>query len=421
MKQRRLVCLIAVCILMAASAAEASLVFVPGNYGLSARSVALGNAMTAVGDDSASNFYNPSTLGARTNHAIDLGYLYAAPAFNGGVKGADVDLDFTKVNQVGLIGLSLDLSGIFDFDHGLGLGINIAIDENLAGVLNFNEIRDERGQFARYGNSSIFVSFGLGVEIIPELYIGGGAFIGVKGKNGLVAQTDLAGSTKEEQINVEAEPMIAPIVGLYAPFHPMVTLGAVYRGKVVTSFDDINAQTQALVSDSELTTLDLVMVFKDGYVPQQAALGVSVRPIDELMLAVEGSWVNWSDFEDEVDDSVVRDEGGLHTRDIYIPRLGIEWTAYENLYIRFGYYWEDTPFSKPGLGNTAILDNEKHVGSFGVGYDVTQIPFLSQPLTIAATYFHQYLVPRTVESQDGTKYESSGNLNGVAGTITLRF
>ncbi len=403
------------------SAAQAGLIFVPNTYGLSARSIGLGNAMTAVGDDYSMAFFNPGALGLLETNQLDLGYLYAEPNFEGGLENGD-DVQFDTANKITLIGFSMDLSEIFTGDRGLGLGLDIAIDNNLKSFLNFEDSRNDNGQFLRYGLCSVTVVTGLGVEIIPQLYLGGGGFVMVKGKNKLIAETDMAGNTKEEEIQVSAEPAIAPIVSLFAPVTPDLTFGVVYRGKGVAEFTEIDAETEALVSDSPLTNLNLVMAFKDTYVPQQVALGGSYWLMEELMVALDVTWANWADYDDEVSKGdVVKEDGEFETKDIYIPRLGIEYTPVENLFLRFGYYFEETPFVDPGIGNTVVLDNSKHVGSFGIGYDATTIPFLNHPLSLGVTYFYHYLVPRTVEAGDGREFESSGDLNGLVGTLTLRF
>lgn len=413
--------ILAVC-LVGALAANASLIFVPNTYGMSARSIALGNAMTAVGNDYSMAYYNPGALATLQSNQVDISYLYAAPNLTGGPKDSDTDTDFNTANKLTLIGFTMNLSKLFKNEHGLGLGFDLAVDDNMNSFLEFSETRDDRGQFVRYGLSSVTMNLGLGVQAIPELHFGVGGFILVQGENKLLAETDLAGNTSQEEIQVHAQPVIAPVVGIFAPFHPMVTIGATYRGEATAKFDPIDATTDAMVSESTLTTLSLLMVFKDTFVPQQAVLGVCVKPIPDLLISVEAAWANWARYGDVVgkDDSV-REDSEIETKDIFIPRLGVEYLPIENLSLRFGYYWEDTPFVEPGIRDTVILDNEKHVGSFGVGYDITQIPFLNYPLSVGATYFHQYLVPRTIKTKLDREFESSGNLNGVIGTLTLRF
>lgn len=420
----RRVCLVSVLFILVigwATAAQAGLTFIPNTYGLSAKSIGLGNAMTAVGGDYSAAYFNPAALGAIGVNQIDLNYLMADPDFTGGVKDGE-EVEFDTANKVVLIGFTMNLSKLFKSERGLGLGFDVAVDNNLKSFLNFEERRDDRGQFLRYGLSSVTMITGLGVEILPQLYLGGGGYIMVKGQNKLVAETDMAGNTKQEEIQVSAEPAIAPIVSLYAPVHPLITLGATYRGRGMAEFSDIDAATKALVSDSPLTQLNLVMGFKDGYVPQQAAFGVSVYPVKDLMVAVDLTWANWADFAEEIKDGdVVKDEADFETKDTYTPRLGVQYRAWRNLQLRAGYYFEQTPFVEPGLGDAAVLDNDKHAASLGAAYDVDFIPFMAQPLTVGASYFYHYLAPRTVENGDDVEYESSGSLHGVVGSLTLRF
>ena len=402
------------------SPAKASLIFVPNTYGLSAKSVGMGNAMTAVGDDYSMAYFNPGALGNLKSSQIDLNYLYAAPDFSGGPKGGE-DVEFDQESKITLIGFTMDMSNLFAKRHGLGLGFDIAVDDNLKSFLAFEERRNDDGQFMRYGKSSVTMVTSLGLEILPKLYIGGGAFILVKGENTLVTQSDMAGESREEEIQVDAEPVMAPIVGVFAPVHKMLTLGAVYRGKGVAEFSSIDASADALVSESPLTTLNLMMAFKDTYVPQQFAFGVGIKPTCNLLFALDATWANWGDYEDEISEGdVVREDSEIETKDIIIPRLGIEFTGIKNLMIRGGYYYEDTPFEDPGVGNTVVLDNARHVGSLGLAYDFSP-KFLNHPLTPGAGYFYQYMQPRSVDSGDGQKFESEGSLHGVIGSVTARF
>jgi len=400
--------------------AWAGLLFVPTSYGLSPKSVGLGNAMTAVGDDVSAAYFNPGALSTFPTSQLALGYMYAAPRLEGGPNGDEVEFDTD--NKLTLVGLGLDLSGLFNFKHGLGFGLNVAIDNNLKSFMAFSERRDENGQFIRYGLTSVTMTMGLGVEIIDQLHLGLGGYVMIKGENTLVAETDMAGNTQQEQISVDAEPVIAPVVSLFAPINKMVTVGAAYHGKGVAEFSSIDAATEALVSESSLTQLNLLMAFKDAYVPQNVSLGVSVRPLKWLLIALDGCWYNWGDYDDEVSEGdVVRSDAQFKTVDTYVPRLGLEFEPIPELYARVGYYFEASPFRDPGIGNTVVLDNDRHAISLGIAHDMDYIPFMKHPVGIGATYFYHYLASQTVENVYGQEYESSGSVQGVVGSLTLRF
>ena len=400
--------------------ANASLIFVPNTYGLSAKSIGLGNAMTAVGDDYSMAYFNPGALGNLKSSQVDLNYLYASPDFTGGPKDGD-DVEFDTANKLTLIGFTMDMSRFFKNRHGLGLGFDIAIDDNLKSFLAFEDRRSDNGQFMRYGKSSITMVTSLGVEIMPKLFVGGGAFVLVKGENTLVTQSDMAGNSRNEEIQVDAEPVMAPIIGVFAPLSKLITLGATYRGKGVAEFSSIDANADALVSDSPLTTLKLMMAFKDTYVPQQFSFGIGLQPTCNLFFALDGTWANWADYEDEISEGeVVLDDSNIETKDIYIPRLGIEFTGVEDLAVRLGFYYEDTPFTNPGVGDTVILDNARFVGSLGLAYDFSP-KFLSHPFTLGGSYFYQHMLPQTVDSDDGREFESEGSLHGVIASLTARF
>jgi long-subunit fatty acid transport protein len=402
--------------------ASAGLIFIPTTYGMSARSVGMGNAMTAVGGDFSTAFYNPAALGKLETNQIDFSYLYAAPNLKGGPENDSSAESFDSANKLTIIGFTMNLSTLLKKPHGLGLGFDIMVDNNMKSFMEFDDVRNDNGQFIRYGLSSVTMAVGVGAEIIPQLYVGGGGFIMIKGKNKLIAQTDMGGNTQEEQIQVSAEPAIAPMFSIFAPIHDMVTLGAIYRGKGQAEFSSINASTEALVSESPLTDLNLLMAFKDTYVPQQAALGVSVRPVEQLLIAVDTTWANWGDYDDEISKGdVVKEDGKFTTKDTYTPRIGFEYKPVSTAALRLGYFYEQTPFVKPGSGNVVFLDNDKHGISLGASHDITYIPAMRYPVTIGAAYFFHHLVTRTVDTDDGLKYKSSGDIQGVIGSLTFRF
>lgn len=407
--------------LVVCTQAQAGLMFVPTTYGLSAKSVGLGNAMTAVGGDYSTTFYNPAALSTFETNQVDLSYMYAQPNFTGGPKGEE-EIDFDTANKLTLIGFTMDLSKLFAKRHGLGLGFDMIMDNNLRSFMEFSDTRDDNGQFVRYGLTSVTMVTGLGVKIIPQLSIGGGGFIMVKGKNKLIAKTDMGGNTSEEEIQVSAEPAIAPMVSAFAPVYEKLTIGAVYRGKGVAEFSSIDASTEAMVSESPLTNLNLLMAFKDAYVPQQVAVGVSGRPCSKMLVAVDATWANWGDYDDEVKEGdVVKEDSMFRTHDTYTPRIGFEYAAAEGLALRLGYFYEQSPFSKPGIGDTLVLDNDKHAISLGAGYDIKAKSLMAHPVSIGASYFYHKLVAREAESGDGRKFESSGDLQGIIGSLTLRF
>jgi long-chain fatty acid transport protein len=422
MKRITLITIAAMLGALMVATAQAGLIFIPTTYGLSARSAGLGNAMTGVGGDYSTTFYNPAALGSIKTNQLDFGYLLAVPDFKGGPEGDSNAVKFDTANKALLVGFTMNLSNMFKNKHGLGLGFDMVLDNNTKSFMNFEDVRSEKGQFLRYGLSSVTMVTGLGVEIIPQLYVGGGGFIMVKGKNKLIADTDMGGNTSQEEIQVSAEPAIAPMGSVFAPINETVSIGAIYRGKGVAEFSSINAQTEATVSQSPLTELNLMMAFKDTYIPQQAALGVAVHPVKPLMIAMDGTWANWGDYDDEVKEGeVVKDDAKFKTRDIVIPRIGIEYLPVESVALRLGYFYEMTPFKDPGIGQNVVLDNDKHAVSIGASHHMAYIPGLAHPVTIGASYFLHHLVPRTVEAGDGTKFKSGGNLQGLIGTLTLRF
>jgi long-subunit fatty acid transport protein len=175
------------------------------------------------------------------------------------------------------------------------------------------------------------------------------------------------------------------------------------------------------VGGSKLVDLPLDLYFKDAYLPQKVSLGVGWRIIDDLLWTVDGVWYNWGGFDEEMSkDDLVRDNIDFDFVDTYVPKTGLEYQVVENLFLRFGYSYQTSPLRKPGSNGSYLLDNDKHVGGLGIGYDL-ELGILNYPISLDAAFTHHYLAPRDLESSDGTKLESKGNLSGGTASVTIRF
>ncbi|MCZ7585386.1 MAG: outer membrane protein transport protein [Deltaproteobacteria bacterium] len=137
---------------------------------------------------------------------------------------------------------------------------------------------------------------------------------------------------------------------------------------------------------------------------------------------MDGVWYNWGRFDERVaEDDLPREDVKIDFVDTYVPRAGIEYNLAENFPLRLGYSYQMTPMRTPGDRTNVFLDNDRHVGSIGLGYTMEDPPVFALPVSLDAAYFHQYLVPDEYETADGFTYESEGNVNGGVVTLNLQF
>lgn len=417
--------LTAIVVLTLASHAVASMNFIPNNYGLSARGMGMACAMTAVTDDVGVSFFNPAALAVPKHSRVGMGYLYGAPFFEGDGPGGK--LEFDKANEVVQLGLNICMRDLFTSGRGLGFGLNIALDENGSAFIRFTDKRSDNGQFIRYGTANGGIVAGLGLEVLPVWYLGAGALVQLHGDTALAVNTDLAGNAKNESMELNSDPYVTPIASTLIRIRPL-NIGLTWRMESYGQMGPITADTLAEVGDSPLATLPLSLSYRDSFIPMQAALGVAYDIRPDLLLAFDFTWHQWSRFVKIVEDKDdARRDSRFDFRDTFIPRIGLEWEATESHALRFGYYYDMTPVDGigtyrpyrdlPNVMGFVVLDNDKHVGSLGYGFTWLKVPMLNESIKVDLAYSFQYLVPRSMKTTDGYKFESSGMLH--AGTLTF--
>jgi long-chain fatty acid transport protein len=106
--------------------------------------------------------------------------------------------------------------------------------------------------------------------------------------------------------------------------------------------------------------------------PQQAALGVAVKPIDNLLVAADVKWINWSATHDKVDfegpsDSFDGDgnpmNGGEKSsteldfgwEDQWVYALGLQYQATKQLAVRAGYNYSKAPIDEEDVFNNLVF------------------------------------------------------------------
>lgn len=419
MKCKTLCFVVMFTMLLGTGMSVASMIHIPTTYGLSARGIAMGNAVTAITDDVGLPYFNPAAMAMTNESQLGISYMYAQPNFEGGVKGGEKDT-FDVANKVVSTGIILSMDEFLKSNRKIALGLNITLDDNAQGFIRFDDLAYENGYYGRYGQASFLFNAGLGFEVVKWLYLGGGVLATLHSKTDFYVDTDLAGETKDEGMKLTADIYLAPVAALYLHFDP-VSVGFAFRGEMHGEMTPIVVNASTNVGGSKLIDLPMTLYFLDSFVPASLSLGVTWRITDEFALSLVGDWYHWGNFDDVmINDDMIREDIDMDWVDTYVPRIGGEYQVVENLFLRFGYYYEQSPLRKPGSDGNYILDNDKHVGSLGLGYDL-DLGILNYPLSIDAAYFHDYLAHRQLESADGTELESQGSLNGGIATVTLRF
>jgi long-subunit fatty acid transport protein len=409
---------IAVCI-GAASAAYAGLSGTPFTYGFGARGLAMAGAYTALSGDASSAFFNPGAMATLENSQLAVTYFYAQPEFEGGPKSDPFNFDHS--NRVVEINVVQKLNTLLKKDHDVAFGVNLALDDNGLAFIRFYDVQNPDGYFVRYGSYGFTLNATLGFATVKWLYFGLGVVTTLHAESTFTMHTDLGGNTTREGNDLTSNVVFAPLAAAFLRFEP-VDIGLTFHGRTWGQFNPIAVEATADVGTSELAELPMMLYFKDNYCPHRAGLGLLVRAAKWAKVTVDTVWYNWNDVNNMLANHDLPRRGvDIEFKDTFVPHLGLEFEPYEHLFVRAGYGYEETPVVKPGISYNMMLDSSKHIVGVGVGYEWQNPPLLRYPISFDVAYFGHYLVDTELESSDGQKYVSRGTLNGVAGTLALRY
>jgi len=122
--------------------------------------------------------------------------------------------------------------------------------------------------------------------------------------------------------------------------------------------------------------------------PQQLTAGLSLKPLERLIVNTDFHWINWSGARGGFGTSVA--SGGLGWRDQFIAKLGVQYQPLDFLTLRAGYNFGRSaiPSSSLFASQLAIPIGEHHLGG-GVGFrigkhvrlDVSYLRTLSNTVT----------------------------------------
>lgn len=419
MKRITTVFTLALAVVLFSLPAYAGMASIPYTYGYGARGVAMGSAYSSLAGEAANGFYNPATLALLENSQFQLGYLYAAPEFEGGPSGNTYTFD--SPNKVVQANLAFKMSGLLKSKRPIFFALHIALDDNAAAFIRFYDWPNEEGYYIRYGSTSFNLSATMGFGITDWLFLGAGVLTTLHGTSDFILNTDLSANTHHEGLAMDADVVLAPIASVFLRFKP-VDVGVTFHGKIAGQFNPIIVDTQAEIGSSPLASLPMELRFKDSFYPHRVGLGCTWRATESFTIAADAVWYKWSEFQDYISfQDLTRRGVEIEFQDIYVPHLGLEYEPFELFFLRAGYGYEDTPVVTGGNSDNMILDSPKHMVSAGVGYTWQSPPLLSYPISFDGAYFMHSLVDTTLTADDGAEYESSGMLNGGAGTITIRF
>lgn len=376
-------------------------------FGLSPKAIGMGNAFSSIADDFSACYYNPGGLAQHAHHRLYLGYAFSQPRLKQYLLSAPAAANATETVHFRsmLFGALVDLTRVFDTrGHNLVLGVAATAGDNFKAAWRIHDWNPEVPRFIRNGDymNRAHVFSGIGAELIKgTLYVGAGINLWetINVEN-LAVTMDLSGRVLSKETDVNGDFDFAPIVGVLVKPYEWLSLAYVYRGQMAQD-DPTHLNATSAIGALKIP-IHLFMPIRDYFLPWNMTWGVSVRPLESLLLSFDGTLYHWSDFELPL-------WPGRYPSwvDTFVPRIGCELEVAQGLRLRTGYYYERSPVPDQRATASNHLDSSKHVVSVGAGYAVSELPGLGPlplryPVDVDVFFQYHIMEPRTQEKDPAT-------------------
>jgi len=437
----RLARLVVACGLVCAGAAQAGMGNIATNYGLLPIDVSSAQGLSLFNTRVSATYYNPSQLsrdkrGELTGALLHGEHELKAVSMGGTnppVRQGDVLMN--TPTQHTLIGMKTDLTSLTKYDRPIYFGLVAGIEKFGTEMMAFSSETAHEGQYMRYGRNPLFLNMGAAMQVIPGIDVGASARITLHSEASLVAQTDLAGNTEYEKMDVSAQPSIRPIVGasfdlgtLFCQQDCMLSgfeAALVYRAYSNTKTTvTANTVIPGTIPNPGLT---LAISTLDSWQPDVFSVGLQYKR-DDWRVALTLEQQNWSALGREFKEDTIKDQAAMSFSDITIPRLGAEMRFNEMFFLTAGVALEKSPLKGRDSLNVNYFDNDKIVVGLGVGLELTNPPVLAFPVRLDLGYQYQQLKARQFDlsaaDAPSNPYETikaEGDIHVLAGSITLKF
>ncbi|MBU0991225.1 MAG: hypothetical protein KJ737_01920 [Proteobacteria bacterium] len=417
-------------------------------FGASPMGIALGNAMTARVNDWSSVYYNISGLGKTVadqdivsdgnkefKNQLAVSYIYNKPEFD-----IDIDRETAALNDLEtgtiILGGAIDMNLFYKMPSYISssrIGVVLALNDDLT-MVKINDIDLRSHNFFRYGRESqtIMIMFGAGFGLFNDMLGFGLGISQSMGGSGNIVATDLIISsdpqTPDLQAKFDMEISKNPVMfgayirpGYMFPLLQGLDVGFSYRQESYLYIEKFNMFTVIDVGNIEM---EIVAGMFDFYQPPTFTTGFSYAT-GNLILSLDLEVRQWSEYKVSKYMKERYANNLPELDDVIIPKLGVQLKINEAMDLLMGYYFEKScvpDSSSEGIFN--LLDNDKHVGSFGIKYRMPKLSFLSGmkgPVDLTASFQYQKLVERDIDKTAPTAANPDYTYGGECYTFMAGF
>ena len=386
------------------AAAQAGLFF--DAFGAGTRAAAMAQAYTAIADDPSAAYYNPAGLvQMRSPFLCLLGWHHAGPDVRARIAGdpAEGRLSEDRASGGPLLGVVSHFGSVerlAEFPAWFRrIAVGMIFFVNVPEVNQFNNPQRRQDPYFLKHNarwSLLNVAVSAAFPIADWLSVGAGIMPAVASfqdsRESLVAANEAFNPASKDptrgfhmNLRQQAKVSAVPVAGILVRppigrLKEKVSIGFSYRGEMAGFYGTGPTQLDVVLEHPDGSTELLVptpegrIIDYTGFNPEQMTLGLGVEPLRGLIVALDVTWKDTSEFRFFWD---LPPEPKFH--DVVVSRGALEYALapafsrrglrkIETIAFRAGYAFEPSPVpTMDGVMN--ILDSDQHVFSAGLGFD----------------------------------------------------
>lgn len=394
--------------MLASGLLHASYGSIATNFGLLPQDTATAQALSMFSNQPSAVYYNPAYLARDRKGAMSAGFLFTeqdlrAPGWGTPDKVVVDDVINDRSNYNVTLGFKTDLSKMLKDDRAIVLGFMLGSERTGTNLVAFNSTTSTgAAQSLRYGQQSLFLSLGAGLNLARGIDVGAASRITLAASAKLDAVAQLNGQTSYETLQVSAKPSIQPITSINFNIGEMLCPNNKYcwaKGlEIAGSWRYESAYSAGVTAGAGVQSaggavLPLLINTIDSYQPEAFGGGIQYN-MYKLRLGASAELQRWSRLNRLLRENTVLDQAGLEFRDVVIPRAGFEYRLDNEISFLGGVSYEQSPLKSNQSLNVNFVDNDRIVMGLGMSYLIEQAMFLSQPVRLDFGYQYHLLRDR---------------------------
>jgi long-chain fatty acid transport protein len=405
-------------------------------YGVLPSDIASAQSLSMFNTQVSSSYYNPAYLVKDPRGELTVGIMHSEQELRASSINRNGDVVSNAPSQHVLIGMKSNLSSLTKTNHPIQLGFMAGVEKYGEEMLAFESKTSEEGQFLSYGREPLFLNIGVGTQVWRGIDVGLATRITLEASATLNAVSDLSGETKQEEISVNAKPVLKGIVSVnlnfgdtFCPEKTCFLSGfesaLAYREKSSTKTNvESNITVDQVIPSPGLS---IAVATIDSFQPQIIALGTQYKS-KNWRVGVTLEHQKWSDLGNEFKNDSIKDQAGISDAlKLKLPRIGAEIRLNSNFFVTTGLSYEKSPLENTQSPEINYFDNDKYVVGLGVSALFEKTSILAYPVKFDLAYQYQMLQERDFSiTPFGTEIatdvvKTDGDIHVLSGSITLKF